>query len=189
MLVLNCMMKNSFDRMKRNYKTEPITFEKRVELLKYEKKLVCEGYAQCEDAATDGRMYSNPKNALEKCRKTLSDLKTTEIPANFNTSAKIALKQAISIFITKTELNIKEANRVTEAQNKPAPLIYINLAPMFEPKSCDAYIYLDKLNEEYDIKKVMYDENEKYYHYVHCNNLSTDDLSKLLLNYDNKSTK
>lgn len=164
------------------------TFNERLEVLKYEKKLACESYEPCDAAFRDGKVYSNPQNALDICQASLYSLENFSYPSTMASGTQGKFDFIKTIFVFRTKKYIKEAKKIIKENGHP-PGIIINLAPLFEPKNCDAYTVFDEINSDYDLRKVMYDENSKSYYYVHCNNLSTDDLESLLMKYDNQNKK
>lgn len=169
-------------------KAVPYTFKERLEVLKYEKKLDCECYEPCNNAVMDGHLYGNPQNALDQCNAALYNLENLSSPSGIDNMTMSNFDFAKGVFISKTKSYIKEAKKTIKNRENP-PGIIVNLAPLFEPKNCDAYGTLDAINNNYDLRKVMYDVNSKSYYYVQCENLSIDDLESLLIKYDSMDKK
>lgn len=187
LLILNKLAQKTYNV---NELTKPkhYTFNERLEVLKYEKKLACESYEPCDAAFRDGRVYSNPQNTLNICQASLYSLENSSYPSTMASVVQGKFDFIKIIFVFKTKKYIQEAKKIIKENGHP-PGIIINLAPLFEPKNCDAYSVFDEINNNYDLRKVMYDENSKSYYYINCNNLSTDDLESLLMKYDNQDKK
>ena len=166
---------------------EGYSIKERADVLQYEKQLVCQNYEPCEQSVIDGNLYANPTQALNNCNSAATNMTAMSPPVSIDKMTSLTFEAAKRILTIKAKSYAKEAKKeVKKRQDRPAFFVTVNLAPIFEPRSCEGYRYLDAINNKYDLLKIMYNESSKSYYYVNCKNLETNNLEELIIKYDSK---
>ena len=169
-----------FNNSNQALKSKGTIFRQRVEILRFEKKLICEIVDPCEKPYHSAYFSEHPQEVLEACQKSLNRVQGLTPSRIIPKGTSAELESIKTFFIYKMERDKKAAiSEIYFQQNKPKGF-FIHAGPLvYEGRLCEDYGALERINKQYDLHKVM--EHE----FVNCNNLATDDLESLLRKYDN----